>query len=62
MLLHTWLEAAELKFAIRASIQEEDEMADFIENDLSDDDAPRTDVKKAKPGRRQINLSDSDEE
>lgn len=37
-------------------------MADFIENDLSDDEAPRKETKRPKPGMRQINLSDSDED
>ena len=44
------------------SAQDEDEMADFIENDLSEDEAPRKDAKRPKPGLRQINLSDSEED
>ena len=43
-------------------MQDEDDMAAFIENDLSDGEARRTDSKRAKPERRQINLSDSDED
>jgi len=43
-------------------LQEEEDVAAFIENDLSDDNAPKKGSKRPKQGTRQINLSDSDED
>lgn len=41
---------------------QEDDLADFIENDLSDDEAPVADARAHKQERRQINLSDSEDD
>ena len=44
--------------------QEEDDLSDFIEKDMSEDEEEeeRPKAKKSKPNRRHINLSDSDDD